>query len=420
MAWTRLLFVCALAAAVAAHKRSEHRDAILDVEEFTDMMVDHLKMFGSPANPGYYNASDRDAWMSSREYITKEFKQMGLETELQCFSVQLAEDDEVMGCNVIGVSPGETYKERLVVGAHYDSLGGRDPQDPRGPLRENGAGVATLIEVARAYETSARWKGFKRNFPVIFVAFDLATIGQAGPGAGQAGAQHFVEQWLPAHASLEVFPPKGAFVLDSIATYNTDRYSQRSLPSDFSAVFPEGYQQIHANRQRGNFLAAVTTADGAWLCHDFATNYQAEPKRRCKKSKEKKTKGARKSSPFRLQELVAAESGLGGGASYEAFVTSDTRPFWEAAALPTVLLTDMGAPRSRVIPEEERCAPVCPSFASPRTMAFLHETYSALGRTLLDKQTTEIDYSKFLRSSGSVPAVSAALVLALLAALGLQ
>jgi len=60
----------------------------------------------------------------------------------------------------------------IVVGADYDSTG---TELNKQPLRNNGAGISLLIEAARAYEDSWRWKGWATNYSVVFVAFDLNT-----------------------------------------------------------------------------------------------------------------------------------------------------------------------------------------------------------------------------------------------------
>lgn len=60
----------------------------------------------------------------------------------------------------------------MVVGAHYDSSGNDENNKA---LRSNGVGIATLLETARAFEESARWQGFVKNYTTIFVAFDINT-----------------------------------------------------------------------------------------------------------------------------------------------------------------------------------------------------------------------------------------------------
>lgn len=65
----------------------------------------------------------------------------------------------------------------VVIGAHYDSSGEPENNDA---LRDNGVGVATLLETARAFTESVKSKGFHVNYTTIFVAFDLNTKEQVG------------------------------------------------------------------------------------------------------------------------------------------------------------------------------------------------------------------------------------------------
>ena len=83
------------------------------------------------------------------------------------------------GCNIIGISKGDTTKNQVVIGAHYDSSGEKSNNKP---LRDNGVGVAVFLEVIRAYVETINWKGYHNNFTTIFVAFDLNTKEQVRNG----------------------------------------------------------------------------------------------------------------------------------------------------------------------------------------------------------------------------------------------
>lgn len=81
---------------------------------------------------------------------------------------------QVEGVNIIGLAPAISNKPGavVVVGANYDS----NTRDDPGPLFNNGAGIAALLETARLFMHNVKWSGaFKQNFTTIFVAFDLNT-----------------------------------------------------------------------------------------------------------------------------------------------------------------------------------------------------------------------------------------------------
>jgi hypothetical protein len=77
---------------------------------------------------------------------------------------------EVVGCNVIGVKPGNTPTHTVVVGAHYDSVYTDGAID-------NGSGVAAVLETARILSHS------KTDADVYFVFFDAEEIGLLGSEA---------------------------------------------------------------------------------------------------------------------------------------------------------------------------------------------------------------------------------------------
>ena len=79
---------------------------------------------------------------------------------------------QVWGENIIGISEGHNAgkDQIIVVGADYDTM-----QAPPSAISNNGAGVASLIEIARVYNGLIRTPDFAANYTVIFVAFDLNT-----------------------------------------------------------------------------------------------------------------------------------------------------------------------------------------------------------------------------------------------------
>jgi Zn-dependent M28 family amino/carboxypeptidase len=133
---------------------------------------------------------------SAAEYIARRFKSIGLQRPqagwFQEFTVsrespqaQKAGIGGTTGRNVIGLLPGRDGKRRdevIVVGAHYDHLGGGlfgalDPDSagrPHNGADDNASGVATMLEVAQ------RLAAYKPDRTIVFVAFTGEELGLLG------------------------------------------------------------------------------------------------------------------------------------------------------------------------------------------------------------------------------------------------
>jgi hypothetical protein len=82
-----------------------------------------------------------------------------------------------VGRNIIGILPGThpvLKQQTIVIGAHYDHLG-EDSDEIFFGANDNAAGVAAVIELARAFSNTS---GSKRT--LMFVAFDAEEIGKIG------------------------------------------------------------------------------------------------------------------------------------------------------------------------------------------------------------------------------------------------
>lgn len=361
-----------------------------DAEELSRALIQHFDKLDSARHP---RSKSYTEWLQARDYMYEVFKKMGLQTEQQCFNTTVTHDfddeREVQGCNIIGISRGAVDGlNTLVVGAHYDSSGS---VEYTAPLRDNGVGAAVLIEVARSYEESHRWKGWTRNFTIIFVAFDLNTKEQFPESTGKPGSHHFVNSWLLPMLQQKRQALGGAVILDSISTYNMVEHTQ-TLPADFKTVFPTAFDRIDNGSRKGDYLAAVTTqnTDANKLLSDFAGHYRKDRRR----------------LPYRLQEQSA--SSLGSGATLSTLNHQASYDFWTAKPnLPAILLTDTGD--DRVKPEGEDCTIDCNYiFANKDRMEFIYSTYKALTNTLLDRQAT---YVGLQSGSGSLQATSVASLL---------
>jgi len=358
----------------------------LEPDDFAESMSAHFGHLAAHRNPRPLYG---DNWRKAREYIKEAFIEMGLETELQCFNstVEMVSPDGATtvttvaeGCNVVGVSGGAKSGNTIVLGAHYDT---QDHGVVNTPLARNGAGVATLLEVAKAYQESVQDEHYYRNYTTVFVAFDLNNIEEPTPSKGYSGVSNFVTGWL--EPRLPSSPLKGAVILDSIASYSSEANSQ-NLTSDFKQIFPEAYVRINEEDRKGDFLAAVTTEDGQDFLKAFVGSYRRD----------------RMARPFRLQELVTAGQSFGYGETFEAMTSYEAAPFWEhTPTLPALLLTDTRGmrdlPASDVV-----CEQTCPEeWATPQRMEFLYHTYASLLRLLLEEQTTEYSGSGVSGTSAS-------------------
>jgi Zn-dependent M28 family amino/carboxypeptidase len=133
---------------------------------------------------------------SAAEYIARRFAKAGLQRPqagwFQEFTVsrdlpqaQKASIGGTTGRNVIGLLPGRDKKRRdevIVVGAHYDHLGGGlfgalDPDSagqPHNGADDNASGIATMLEVAQRLAQS------RPDRTIVFVAFSGEELGLLG------------------------------------------------------------------------------------------------------------------------------------------------------------------------------------------------------------------------------------------------
>lgn len=121
------------------------------------------------------------------EYISNQFLEIGLTTEMQPFrpSFSVTQYGQGLYQNVIGVWEGSDSilkNELIVIGAHYDHLGVRIQNKKEivfNGADDNASGTAVLIELAR--NLVQRKELTKRT--LVFVAFDAEEIGLFGSKA---------------------------------------------------------------------------------------------------------------------------------------------------------------------------------------------------------------------------------------------
>lgn len=150
-----------------------------------------------------------------------------------------------MGNNIIGIWPGDfwgTSKDKIIlVGAHWDTTKFSPGFD------DNGSGLAVMLEVARSLTSSS----CRPRYSVIFVAFDYEET-------GCQGSLEFIKSYLtPFILEAHGWPIfQGAFIMDSVANYNTSIYSQ-DLPPEWREVLPGFQQKLQVNHFKGDFLSAI-------------------------------------------------------------------------------------------------------------------------------------------------------------------
>ncbi|XP_042864085.1 uncharacterized protein LOC122248255 [Penaeus japonicus] len=342
--------------------------ANIDLEVKIAEQLQHFSDYRFP------DAKHKDSWLKAREYIKEQFESYGLAVQTQTFSTTIETstgDTAVEGTNIIGVARATSDKPGavLVVGADYDTNTRKEP----GPLFNNGAGVASLLETSRLFMHSV----FRLEHTTVFVAFDLNTK-EHDSGPGKPGGWYFVNEWLWEYMNQSDTHFGGAFVLDSLMNVNQDKSTQVAS-EEFHLMFPETYSRIVESNFKGNFLSLVTFPEkkSIDLKEQFSGNYNK----------------LRMRNPFRLEDMTLPNKTTMSELLSE-LTTQDTIHFWSftnngtATPLPAVLVTDTETLRQNPAP--------CGSHMSNRELAdgrpgrFSHSTVKALTSTLLKRQASRL------------------------------
>ncbi len=154
------------------------------------------------------------------------------------------------GVDVVGRRAGTAMPEQIVmVGAHYDHIGGCAGAD------DNGTGVAATLEVARVLAT------VELPRTVVIACWDEEESGLVGSTA-------FAEQ--AASQGLDIV----GYVNFEMIGYRTEEPDSQQIPTGLDLAFPNAYAQVEADGFRGNFIALIANAGAVPLASDFAA--QAE------------------------------------------------------------------------------------------------------------------------------------------------
>ncbi|MFB6355624.1 MAG: M28 family peptidase [bacterium] len=172
---------------------------------------------------GERNIYEYEALQGTKEYLKKRFREMGYQVNEQVFNVA---GKEVANLEVI-VPGTDRSEESIVIGAHYDTVNGSPGAN------DNGTGIAVLLELARAWQTS------RPGRTIRFVAF----VNEEAPyfGTEDMGSYQYARQ-----LSRENVDVKAMISLETVGYYS-DKPGSQNYPFPFNYFYPN----------RGNFLAFV-------------------------------------------------------------------------------------------------------------------------------------------------------------------
>ncbi len=174
-------------------------------------------------------------WQAAQDRCAEVFLAAGLEVTRQPLFAG--------GVNVIGVLPGTTTPdERLVVGAHHDSVHDCTGAD------DNASGVAGVLEAARVLGA----RRYART--LVFVCFD-------DEEAGLVGSSDYA-----ARARAEGDDIVGMVAFEMIG-YTDDTPGSQTAPEGLQFVVPDFAAALDARERRGDFIAAIGDDDPLMIGH---------------------------------------------------------------------------------------------------------------------------------------------------------
>ena len=209
-------------------------------------------------------------------YLQTTLRNAGYDLERHPFQV-----DGMTYENIIARKEGFRKKDRIIVGAHFDSVMGSPGAD------DNASGVASMLELAR------RLKDRKWNHTIEFVGFHLEEWNMLGSVA-------YVKK-----LKREGIKVRGMFSLEMIG-FTSHQPKSQQMPPGFSFFYPDV----------GNFIGLVGNLSSIPLLNIF--------KRHMKKI-----------NNLPVETLVMPLN----GALVPATRLSDHSPFWDAG-YPALLITD--------------------------------------------------------------------------------
>ncbi|XP_028397071.1 uncharacterized protein LOC114520917 [Dendronephthya gigantea] len=222
-------------------------DELPDIQsDSTEALLSILKNFNGKRN----HITGADGKKDARNYITKSFKEYGL----QVWSEREMIGGSLLNENIIGMirstRTGTADDKIVVVGAHYDTAKNTNGVD------DNGSGVTALLEVAKIIG-KARCQ--VKN-TIFFVAFDFEertkecniTDWTFGFDCGSISFVRNMTSYLKKTGGTMA----GAIVLETMLNHNSSAGSQ-SLPFGFEYLLPKAYNEVKNDEFRGNFLVVI-------------------------------------------------------------------------------------------------------------------------------------------------------------------
>jgi Zn-dependent M28 family amino/carboxypeptidase len=212
-------------------------------------------------------------------YIEQELGASGFGTSRQTYEVS-----KVPVSNIEAVLPGTTTPQEIVIlGAHYDTVGGCPGAN------DNGSGVASMLELAR------RFAGRRHSRTIKFVAF----VNEEPP--------FFQTPQMGSYVYAKAAQARGDRIvamlsLETMGYYSTDPGSQQ-YPAPIAAMYPDV----------GDFIGFVSNVESEPLLLAARAAFQA-------------------ATPFPVQALAGPTALPGVG-------WSDHWSFWEAG-YPALMVTD--------------------------------------------------------------------------------
>jgi hypothetical protein len=227
---------------------------------------------------GERNRAHADSLQRARAYIAAELTAAGYRVQEQPYEF----DGETF--HNVEARRAEDTGAFIVIGAHYDSVGGSPGAN------DNASGVAVLIELARQLRTQSL------PMPVRFVAFANEEPPYFNGGDGMGSVAYVAQLADPATQIAWMLS------LETVGLYSDAPGSQR-YPTGVGWLFPD----------RGNFIAFVANPASRSLLH-------------------------RVIGAFRQVATLPSE-GAALPASIPGIAWSDQRSFWNAG-IPAVMVTD--------------------------------------------------------------------------------
>ncbi len=191
---------------------------------------------------GKRNTSDPTFYNAARNYITKQTENFlpvkTLQTTSPPYTCINYESTKIGTDNPSNI---------IIMDAHYDSA----PISPGAD--DNGSGVVGVLEAIRILSDYS----FKKSIRFLF--FDLEELGLVGSNV-------YVNSQLDKRDSI-----KGVINYEMIGYYSEVTNSQ-VFPNGFNVLFPEAYNLVVANNNKGDFITNVGCTNSAYLKNAFELN----------------------------------------------------------------------------------------------------------------------------------------------------